>query len=142
MRKKVPKATKMVEARKASSTSNCISAIVGDGLDAKSRAVVPGNDLSALSTDETVHVPVLTVASIPAQCCIAVSPSRSDELSVSADETMSTCESFKSPDVEYIDNDEVSALDSIDRKNFGNLYISEHSEKTGKCYFGSSIVSS
>lgn len=65
-------------------------------------------------------------------CTMDTSPSKSDEmLSVSLDETMSTCDSFKSPDVEYIDNTDVSALDSIDRKTFSNLNISENTGPAG-----------
>ncbi|KAG6626221.1 hypothetical protein CIPAW_15G033600 [Carya illinoinensis] len=60
-----------------------------------------------------------------------VSPSKSDGLSVSLDESMSTCDSFKSPEVEYVDNNDVPAVDSIERKTFGNLYISDLEEKIG-----------
>ena len=49
-----------------------------------------------------------------------VSPSKSDGLSVSSDETMSTCESYKSPKVEYIDNNDLPVVDSIN-KNFKPL---------------------
>ncbi|KAF4352961.1 hypothetical protein F8388_008382 [Cannabis sativa] len=53
-----------------------------------------------------------------------VSPTQSENLSVSLDETMSVCDSFKSPEVEYV------AVDSINKKTFSNLYISEHSKST------------
>ncbi|CAN6542499.1 unnamed protein product [Malus baccata var. baccata] len=68
---------------------------------------------------------------IPAPCSMDVSPSKSDGNSVSMDETMSTCDSFKSPDIEYIDNNDVPAIDSINRKTFSNLYISDNAETTG-----------
>ncbi|KAF2556589.1 hypothetical protein F2Q68_00015296 [Brassica cretica] len=43
--------------------------------------------------------------------------------SKSDDETKSTCDSYKSPRVEYIDNEDVSAVVSIERKAFSSLYI-------------------
>ncbi|KAK4789108.1 hypothetical protein SAY86_020427 [Trapa natans] len=116
---KAPEATAiMVNTRKAASTS----AIVGDGLHV---------NIAETST----HIQ-LTVASIPAHYGVAVSPSRSDELSVSADGTMFSCESFRSPEVEYIDNVEVSPPDSIDRMILSHLYISEHAGKTVNIYNG------
>ncbi|CAH9064309.1 unnamed protein product [Cuscuta epithymum] len=50
----------------------------------------------------------------------------SDELSVSMDESMSPCDSLRSPDVEYIDNNE--ELHSIEKKTSSALFISEHEE--------------
>ncbi|XVF39280.1 hypothetical protein PTKIN_Ptkin01aG0022000 [Pterospermum kingtungense] len=67
----------------------------------------------------------------PAPCSMEFSPSISDGASVSMDETMSTCDSFKSPEVEYMDSREVTAIDSIERKSFSNLYISDNVEATG-----------
>ncbi|KAF8094910.1 hypothetical protein N665_0349s0013 [Sinapis alba] len=64
----------------------------------------------------------------------APSPSKSDDVSVSMDETMSSCDSYKSPQVEYIDNDQVSsAVVSIERKALSNLYITPSSETTVNC---------
>ena len=60
-----------------------------------------------------------------------VSPSKSDGLSVSMDETMSTCDSLNSPDVEYIDNNDIAAIDSIERRTCSKLNISDHVETTG-----------
>ncbi|KAG7599549.1 Cyclin-like superfamily [Arabidopsis suecica] len=62
---------------------------------------------------------------------VASSPSKSDDGSVSMDETMSSSDSYKSPQVEYIDNDEVSAVVSIERKALSNLYITPTSETIG-----------
>ncbi|TYG76008.1 hypothetical protein ES288_D03G079000v1 [Gossypium darwinii] len=76
--------------------------------------------------------PPATISTIPPPPSIMeVSPSKSDGLSVSMDETMSTCDSFKSPEVEYMDNHDVTAVDSIERKTFRNLCISDHVEATG-----------
>ncbi|CAH8253308.1 unnamed protein product [Arabidopsis lyrata] len=41
---------------------------------------------------------------------VALSPSKSDDGSVSLDETMSSSDSYKIPQVEYIDNYKVSAV--------------------------------
>ncbi|XP_004290902.1 PREDICTED: cyclin-A1-1 [Fragaria vesca subsp. vesca] len=68
---------------------------------------------------------------IPVPCNMDESPSKSDGDSVSMDETMSTCDSFKSPQVEYIDNNDVQAIDSINRKTFSHLHISDQPETTG-----------
>ncbi|WCJ44402.1 Cyclin A1 1 [Euphorbia peplus] len=57
-----------------------------------------------------------------------LSPSKSDD-DMSLDETMSTCHSFKSPEVEYLDNnDDVPEIESINKKTLSNLYISDHTE--------------
>ncbi|KAL6563116.1 hypothetical protein OROHE_005703 [Orobanche hederae] len=61
------------------------------------------------------------------------SPSKSDDdMPISLDELMSTCHSFKSPEVEYLDNndddDDVPEIKSINKKTLTNLYISDHTE--------------
>ncbi|OIW02453.1 hypothetical protein TanjilG_05046 [Lupinus angustifolius] len=56
---------------------------------------------------------------------IHVSPSKSDGMSVSMSDSMSSFDSIKSPEVEYVDNTDVSALDLIQRKAFSNLNISD-----------------
>ncbi|KAG6390419.1 hypothetical protein SASPL_148153 [Salvia splendens] len=50
---------------------------------------------------------------------------KSDSFSVSMDESMSTCDSLRSPDVEYVDNNDLAAMDSIERKASNMLCISE-----------------
>ncbi|PWA43688.1 cyclin A1,1 [Artemisia annua] len=60
-----------------------------------------------------------------------ISPSKSDGLSVSMDETMSTCDSMNSPDVEYIDNNDIAAIESIERKTSSKLSISDHEDSSG-----------
>ncbi|CAG7875806.1 unnamed protein product [Brassica rapa] len=60
----------------------------------------------------------------------ASSSSKSDDESMSIDETKSTCDSYKSPGVEYIDSEDVS----IERKAFSNLYITPSSETTNVNY--------
>ncbi|MBA0595799.1 hypothetical protein Gorai_012654, partial [Gossypium raimondii] len=85
-------------------------------------SVLPPKVVPSLPTGNEVVLPPP-----PVQCSMEFSPSKSDGLSsVSLDETMSTCDSFKSPEVEYIDNHDVSAIGSIERKTFSNLCISDH----------------
>ncbi|XP_059453702.1 cyclin-A1-1-like [Corylus avellana] len=128
----VSSATKISMAKKGPPASTGIMGFSGRNFAAsssvKSSALVPCSKVTSLpSSDETVP----STAAIPASCSMDVSPSKSDGLSVSLDETMSTCDSFKSPEVEYIDNNDVPAVDSINRKTFSNLFISDHDEKTG-----------
>ncbi|CAH2035624.1 unnamed protein product [Thlaspi arvense] len=85
--------------------------------------------LQQQSVKPSVVVPT-KVASLPYEHKPS-SPSKSDDESVSMDETASTCDSYKSPQVEYIDNQEVSAVVSIERKALSNLYITPTSETTG-----------
>ncbi|OIV97955.1 hypothetical protein TanjilG_12712 [Lupinus angustifolius] len=75
--------------------------------------------------------PTVTTVSISS---MDISPTKSDEISVSMDGSMSSCHSFKSPEIEYLDNTDVSTVDSIERKTFTNLNISDTTEPTGnKC---------
>ncbi|XP_071693347.1 cyclin-A1-4-like [Rutidosis leptorrhynchoides] len=67
----------------------------------------------------------------PVKTKMDVSPSKSDGLSVSMDETMSTCESLNSPDVEYIDNNDIAAIESIERRTYSKLNISDHVDTAG-----------
>ncbi|PON50366.1 Cyclin [Trema orientale] len=87
---------------------------------------VPSKVTSLPRSNEAVP----SIAAVPAPCSMDMSPSKSD-FSVSLDETMSTCDSFKSPEVEYVDNNDIPAVDSLNRKTFSSLYISDHSESTG-----------
>ncbi|KAL0853963.1 hypothetical protein Bca101_059115 [Brassica carinata] len=82
---------------------------------------------------QPISVKPSKVTSLPCEHTKAPSPSRSDDASVSMDETMSSCDSYKSPQVEYIDNEQVSAVVSIERKALSNLYITPSSETTVNC---------
>uniref|UniRef100_A0A1D1YEE9 Cyclin-A1-1 n=1 Tax=Anthurium amnicola TaxID=1678845 RepID=A0A1D1YEE9_9ARAE len=66
-----------------------------------------------------------------APCSNVPSPTQSAGCSVSVDETMSTCDSMKSPDIEYIDNADSSAVASLERQASENLCISEHPDSAG-----------
>ncbi|KAK2659447.1 hypothetical protein Ddye_005980 [Dipteronia dyeriana] len=97
-------------------------------LNAKSTAAaVPSKVISLPRSDEIS--PSITALSVP--CNMDVSPSKSDGNSVSMDESMSASDSFKSPDVEYIDDNDNPAVDSINRSTFRNLHISDDAETTG-----------
>ncbi|KAF5183385.1 Cyclin-a1-1 [Thalictrum thalictroides] len=76
----------------------------------------------------TKHAP--TVTPLLGPCSMDISSSQSGAGSVSLEETMSSCDSIKSPDVEYIDNADASAVASIERKANNNFHISEHINRT------------
>ncbi|GMP79487.1 hypothetical protein CsSME_00035010 [Camellia sinensis var. sinensis] len=124
----VPCATKFANAKKVS--SSCINNNAGFSgstlpaplnvkpsvvVSSKSTSFIKGNDLSRIIAP-------------PAPCSMDISPPESDG-SFSLDETMSTCDSLKSPDVEYVDNNDIVSVDSIERKTCSKLYISEHVEE-------------
>lgn len=129
---KVSSATKIAKAKKgppANTSSTGLSRTnFPASLNLKSTAVVPCSKITSFSRSEET---VPNTVAIPAQCSMDASPSKSEGLSVSMDESMSTCDSFKSPEVEYMDNIDVPAVDSIERKTFSSLYISDHEEKIG-----------
>lgn len=56
---------------------------------------------------------------------------KSDCLSVALDGSMSSSDSLKSPEVEYIDNSDVAAIDSIERKTYNKLCISDDEKTAG-----------
>lgn len=98
----------------------------------------PRND-GPLSSTPSPHAHLSTSASLQrtegtafvppplAPCSMPLSPERSDAGSVSMDETMSTCQSLKSPEIEYMDNIDAEAFASLERRTTNELYISEHS---------------
>ncbi|XP_061372191.1 cyclin-A1-4-like [Gastrolobium bilobum] len=79
------------------------------------------SDAAAPATKTVANVIVPVVPSI-----VDVSPSKSDGMS-----TSSSCDSIKSPEVEYLDNIDVSAVDSIQRKISSILNISDTTEPAG-----------
>lgn len=72
--------------------------------------------------------PVPSVTSLCGPCHMDISPSPSAGGSVSLDETMLTCDSRKSPDVEHIDYGDASAVASVERKACNHHHISDHME--------------
>lgn len=98
---------------------------------AKQSAVVPKKNPALPNCDET-----LSRISIPSgPCSMDISLDQSDNLSVSMDESVSTCDSLKSPEVEYIDKSNVADIDSIERKTCNKLHISDHVETGFVCCF-------
>ncbi|TQD99660.1 hypothetical protein C1H46_014718 [Malus baccata] len=111
-------------------------------LSAKSNILVPFSDTSFSGTDPAIKVictdpsPSSSGTVLPALSCINhafrswdASPSRSVSASVSLDESMSTCDSLKSPEFEYIDNEDVSDVKWIEKKTTKSLFISNHPGK-------------
>ncbi|XP_027902093.1 cyclin-A1-1-like isoform X1 [Vigna unguiculata] len=95
--------------------------------------VFPKANSLALRNEAPPPPPPLVVSVAVPPPVLDVSPSKSDAMSVSMDESMSSCDSFKSPDIEYVDNSDVAAVDSIERKTFSNLNISDSSESGNIC---------
>ncbi|CAK8567393.1 unnamed protein product [Lathyrus sativus] len=82
--------------------------------------------------NEAVFPLVSSSLNVPVSSCMDLSsPGKSDGMSVSMDETMSSCDSFKSPDIEYVDNSDVPEVDSIERKTYCSLNISDSDYPTG-----------
>lgn len=129
---KVHCSTKIAKVKKGtqactSGTGFSGSANLLTSLNVKSSTVVSCKATYLPRREETVS----SIIAIPAPSSMDMSPSKSDNASVSLDDSMSTCDSYKSPEVEYIDNNDVPAVDSINRKTFSNLYISDHAETRG-----------
>ncbi|XP_077251039.1 cyclin A1;1 [Tasmannia lanceolata] len=107
--------------------------IAGTGLHQNSSHVSSVMKLTTVVSYKSASLPRIdgaTAGVIPllVPCNTTISPNRSDGGSVSMDETMSTCDSLKSPDIEYIDNGDTSAVASLERKACDNLYISENGD--------------
>ncbi|KAL1093786.1 hypothetical protein V6Z11_D06G053600 [Gossypium hirsutum] len=83
--------------------------------------------------------PTTKVSALPLQSSMDISPCRSPCASVSLDETMSTCDSLESPKFEYLENEDVSAIESIETKANDNLYISELTQKEDPQFFSPSV---
>ncbi|CAO2199723.1 unnamed protein product [Urochloa humidicola] len=108
-----------------------VSSVRGSAV--KSASIRPAPPLSRHdSTTQKNNVPpkVPTVLDVPSRmpalvpCSTFVSPGRSGD-SISVDETMSTCDSIISPDIEYIDNEDASMLASLQRRANEHLRISD-----------------
>ncbi|KAL0438125.1 UNVERIFIED_CONTAM: Cyclin-A1-1 [Sesamum latifolium] len=126
----VPCSAKIVSIKKGSSTSMNASfsgAPLPPTSSVKQSMVVPSRATSHTKSDVVFSKTIAT----PASFSMDKSPDKSDSLSVSMDESMSTCDSLKSPEVEYMDNNEIAAVDSIERKASNMLCISEHVEISG-----------
>lgn len=69
-----------------------------------------------------------------APCNTVLSPTESAGCSVSIDETVSTCDSMKSPDIEYLDSVDSSSLTALESRASENLCISERSNSAGLAF--------
>ncbi|XP_065848236.1 cyclin-A1-1-like [Euphorbia lathyris] len=123
----VPCSNKIAKVKKG--TPACTSSTGGFPL-----SNLPAYSNAKTSAIDTCKVPSLPrndelVPSYSTMAMEVFSPSKSDDdMSMSLDETMSTCHSFKSPEVEYLDNNDVPEIDSINKKTLSNLYISDQTE--------------
>ncbi|XP_028757569.1 cyclin-A1-1-like isoform X2 [Neltuma alba] len=123
-----PKASPFAQKDEAAPTIAALTAPVAANLDAKSSATDFPKVASSLQKSEAA--PAVCNSTVPLTSSMDVSPSKSDGMSVSMDETMSTCDSFNSPEVEYMDSNDVSAVDSIGRKTLSILNISDNTDGT------------
>lgn len=105
----------------ASSNASLSGAFLPPLTSAKQNMAAVGRSTSVSKSDVVLHKTI----PVPVLCRMDVSPVKSDAYSVSMDESMSTCDSLKSPDVEYVDNLDNSAVDSIERKASNMLCITE-----------------
>ncbi|CAN8320650.1 unnamed protein product [Cochlearia groenlandica] len=85
---------------------------------------------NVLSLQQSVKPSLVLVQSKVTSLPKETSHNKSDDETVSMEDTMSSCDSYKSPQVEYIDNndEQVSSVVSIERKALSNLYITPISE--------------
>ncbi|KAJ1382549.1 Cyclin-like [Sesbania bispinosa] len=130
----VPCATKVAKTKKEpQACTTTSSAISGNKIptlpNVKSTTVVVPKVTSFPERNE--DTPSVATVTVPVSNSMDVSPCKSDGMSVSMDESMSSCDSFKSPDIEYLDNSDISAVDSIERKTFSILNISDTKEPAG-----------
>ncbi|URD89323.1 Cyclin, N-terminal domain [Musa troglodytarum] len=96
-----------------------------------SAAIKPNTNKSSYKTSLSINNgPKTTVPACLAPCSTLKSPGHSRD-SVSLDETMSTCDSMRSPDFEYIDKGDCSVMASLERQANKNLHISEHAAEAG-----------
>ncbi|PAN33077.1 hypothetical protein PAHAL_5G535100 [Panicum hallii] len=128
---KLNSATSAAPLKKPSlASARSVSSVRGPAL--KSASIKPAPPFSRHDSTTQKHsvpppkVPTEAPSRIPAlvPCNTFVSPGRSGD-SVSVDETMSTCDSMKSPDFEYIDNEDSSMLASLQRRANEHLRISD-----------------
>lgn len=123
---KVPPAVSIPKIKKEPSTyvrSTSLPRIPVSASTSIKQNAVGGNKGTYLTTRDG---PTPTAVPLLLPCRMDISPSRSEGGSISLDESMSTCDSLKSPDIEYVDNVDSFVVDSIERKASNNLYISEH----------------
>ncbi|XP_021717819.1 cyclin-A1-4 [Chenopodium quinoa] len=136
----VPCATsKNIKAKKGYATSFNSTNFPGSNLPAllTKKPNVAASSKTSLPRNDVVEVyratsPKLSRVGVPsASSRMDISPSRSDADSVSMEDSMSTCDSVKSPEFEYLDESESALLGSIQRKTSENLHIDDKLEIAG-----------
>ncbi|KAK4708266.1 hypothetical protein R3W88_029191 [Solanum pinnatisectum] len=123
--KLAPCTSKIVSIKKNTSTCNSNAVSSGTAVLPASSSVRPSSKPVSIRRTDAV-VPKITAILLPATCSMDISPSHSDGSLVSMDESMSTSDTVRSPEVEYVDDHESAAVDSIEKKACSTLYISEH----------------
>ncbi|MCD7455111.1 Cyclin-A1-2 [Datura stramonium] len=123
--KPAPCTSKIVSIKKSISTCNSNAVSSGTTVLPASSSVRPSSKTVSIQRSDAV-VPKITAIPLPSICSMDISPSYSDGSSVSMDESMSTSDTVRSPEVEYIDDHGTAAVDSIEKKACSTLYISEH----------------
>lgn len=123
--KLAPCTSKIVSIKKSISSCNSNAVSSGTAVLPASSSIRPSSKTVSVQRSDAV-VPKITAIPLPATCGMDISPSHSDGSSVSMDESMSTSDTVRSPEVEYIDDNETAAVESIEKKACSTLYISEH----------------
>ncbi|KAH0448638.1 hypothetical protein IEQ34_022438 [Dendrobium chrysotoxum] len=94
----------------------------------------PAANVSRKTTTPSIRVgQTAPLAPLLVPCCNVKSPIHSDD-SESMDETMSTSDSLKSPEFEYIDHGDSSIVASLERQATYNLHISDHVDSNGNAW--------
>ncbi|XP_003566081.1 cyclin-A1-1-like [Brachypodium distachyon] len=115
---------------KKGSLASVQNAIANRSLAVKSASTRPTPKAEDIVPPPKVPTVMPIAASAIVPCCSFASPQHSED-SISTDETMSTSDSMKSPDLEYIDNGDSLVLDSLQQRANANLRISEESDVEG-----------
>ncbi|KAJ1397069.1 Cyclin-like [Sesbania bispinosa] len=138
-----PCSTKIAKSKKGSPVCTSItrSASCGNKLQNVKPSVVVFPKATSVP-QKNVAAPTVATVPLPVPTMKDVTPCESsDAMSISMDDsTVSSCGSIKSPEVVYLDNSEISAVDSIQRKIFSNLNISDTTEPAGNIYSKDIIV--
>ncbi|GFZ09813.1 cyclin A1;1 [Actinidia rufa] len=118
----------LAKMKKGSSTISIFEKSLSTSCNTKSRTHVSCKDTCFQSVDQSAK----SIAAFTTPSSMDISPGKSDGGSVSLNETMSTCDSLRSPEFEYIDNYDPLAITSIERRACSSLSISDLVEKAGE----------
>ncbi|GAA0182970.1 kinase activator [Lithospermum erythrorhizon] len=93
-----------------------------------SKLVPCSSKIVSIKKGASSNVSIPKAVTEPAPLAMDISPLHSDAQS----ESMSTCDTFNSPDVEYLDNNQIREVDSIGNKTYSNLCITQLAEMETK----------